>query len=246
MKNLIDRREFLVLGSTAAVGFVAASAVGNPLALTTRAEPFVSVGYFGGGGRSRTSHRGGGTGLLPAASLTTSDASLISSGVAVSIRGYWTPAGDQSERTVSLMAGYPTLSGNDKPQFAAWTSVLGRQRSTASNPVTFTMPVDPVDTIDLVVERSGGGILERNVVSLSVNPAPGALRLNRGFYVIAVLPSGGAVPDWGGIRLRDAAPERSDPRGAGPLLASFLGDVAPVPFDYFLVSFDTPETAAQE
>lgn len=242
MNKHLNRREFIVLSSTAAVGFAAAASATSLLGPNAAIDrPFISVGFWTGAGRTHGVRRSGRPGLLPATSLTTSDASLISTGARASIRGFWTTAADTSARTVTLQVAYPALPGATKPLYNAWITALGpKGASSASNPVTFNVPVDALETVDLIIETTSGGVTRRDTVHFSTNPGQDRILLNRGVYVIALQREGDPVPNWSAVRLRDVSAERADPRGASPLLLDTFGSGPSVPFDYFLVSFDAP------
>jgi hypothetical protein len=248
---LLQRREFLALGSVAMAGVAASSLSGQVLRAAlapARVVPLLSVGYFAG---SIPDLAAGGAGrVISAESLSAGDGSLAESGIRLRIHGLSRAAGRQPE---AGMIGLNTLYriGNTRVPQLSWscsTSAKGVQQAVLAS---FVVPVDAGSPLELAVSsralqsvaaasfagtdaaRHDLGIVEangRSIAAFSLGAARGAMKLRRGTYLLALRSSQQQrQPDW--LSIRFAAPSE----GAAPLL---LQGGAPVSFDYLTLSVE--------
>ena len=248
---LLQRREFLALGSVAMAGVAASSLSGQVLRVAlapARVVPLLSVGYFAGtlpelavGGAGR---------VIAAESLSAGDGSLAESGIRLRVHGLSRAAGRQPEAgTIGLNTLYRV--GDTRVSQLSWscsTSARGVQQASLAS---FVVPVDAGTPLELAVSsrallpagasslagtevaRQDLGIVEangRSIAALSLGSARGAMKLRRGTYLVALRSSEQQrQPDW--LSIRFAAPSE----GAAPRL---LQARAPVSFDYLTLSVE--------
>ena len=247
MKSRINRREFIVLTSTAAAG-MAAIAAASPLDKVQAVSdtPFVSVGFWDGPSKLARRFAAVVPTLQPASDLTTSDPSLLARGARLSLRGFFASAAGPRPRAISISVAYPAIEGT-KPVYLAWASSVGKSRTASSNPVAFNVPVAAEQSIDIIVDRSIAGTTQRAIVPLALNPGGNSLRLNRGVYVFAVLSGADqATPSWAAMRVRDQVSAATiDPNGAGLIVSDSLFGSDAVPFDYFVLTVSDPPVAIE-
>ena len=248
---LLQRREFLALGSIAVAGVAASGLSGQVLRVAlapARVVPLLSVGYFAG---SFSDLAAGGAGrVLSAESLSAGDGSLAESGIRLRIHGLSRAAGRQPEAgTIGLNTLYRV--GNTRVPHLSWscsTYAAGEQQKRSAS---FIVPVDAGSPLELAVSsrallpataasfaaadvaRQDLGIVEangRSIAALSLGAARGAMKLRRGTYLLALRNSEKQrQPDW--LSVRFAAPSE----GAAPVL---LQGGAPVSFDYLTLSVE--------
>lgn len=247
----MERRRFLMLGSTAIMATAASSLSAGILSATSDVVestlPLLSIGYLAASGddlAASSRH------LVPATSLRSGDASLASTGVRLKVRQFSFDARRRTEpRTVGLNVLYRVDEG--VTPFAAWTHVAGRIEHRASTP-RFVVPVSAASPLELTVfSRAPRTTPDRavdfardeefrttdgdgcSVAALSVDSNRGTNKLRRGVYVLAIRTSGSQrAPHWPSTRFiaREGEP---------PVLAqASLAGYEPVPFDYIALSVD--------
>lgn len=206
-RDLMGRRQFLVLSSTCAV---AAATVGPKLfaAGEAAAPNRLAVGF------KSFDHDA----VVSAASIPSGDGAFIGRGARLTASGAsGTSAEPRSRRAVELVAHFAYFDGAERKvaPFRAWgcSRVTGCQGS----PVGFTVPVDEVQKIVLSVgvERGApeGSLSRRDALLgatetsalplvLSLQSEEGAYPLARGFYVVVPMFHGDSDPSWSSWTVR--------------------------------------------
>ncbi|HEX7151340.1 MAG TPA: hypothetical protein VF618_07610 [Thermoanaerobaculia bacterium] len=245
----MHRRDFLRLGTTAAVGVAATGASAGTLRKLVTVEgasPLLSIGFASHGeGESQR--------LVDAERLRSGDSGFGASGARVTIDGFRRAEQRRTSPSEVHVSAFFDEDGRALP-FLAWGHSA---RSTkGSSRATFTMPVNGREHLPLGIERrrplpvAGApanrfsrmfaearpkealpemSVLEKSnsLVKFAVGNAPG-VKLRRGTYFLALRESlWDGAPDWRTITV--------DNSGARPVLRR--GD-APVDFDYIVVSVD--------
>ena len=224
----VNRREFIAAGSLAVAGLAAPAR--KAIAATLSESPLaVSVGYWGGAPRIMRRFITNAPATFTAAeSLLTGDPSLFSLGARISFRGVHRREGSPA-RSILIDAMQRTYDGSRVP-FFAFTHVEDGIGIRTSPPSSFSISVETEGTFDLVV-RSLATTTSARTVSFAINSADGALKLNRGVYVLALTDR---QPQWRSIRFVDGGSAESFVTGR-PLLASAIDD-QPVDFDFVIMS----------
>jgi len=232
-RQLMGRRQFLVVSSACAV---ATAAMGPKLFASERGAPprSLAVGFV----------RLGESSVMSAADITAGDGAFIGRGARVSISGASGASTEPRERrAVEIVTNFSYLDGATckVAPFRAWgcSRVTGCQ----GNPVSFTVPVDEVQQIELSIETERGapaaaatrrdalsGITSGAVglpLTLSLQSG-GGVKLTRGFYVIVPMYDDDREPRWSAYELKQTA-------GRWALVDS-AGNVAS--FEHFVVRID--------
>ena len=213
-RQLMGRREFLVLSSTCAV---AAATVGPKVFAGEAASPSrLAVGF-----KSFDDDA-----VFAASNIPAGDGAFIGRGARVTASGASGASGDShARRAVELTAHFAYFDGAERKiaPFVAW----GCSRATGcqSSPVGFTVPVDEVQKIVLTVGvergKSGGSSAQATSsrrtaigigaavdtttvlpLTLSLQYDEGAYRLARGFYVVVPMYAGDSDPRWSAWTIR--------------------------------------------
>ncbi len=238
---LMNRRAFIAATSAAVAGLAAPNVFASEIAGVAK----VSVGYFGG--VSGVARRGGFRQTLMAAErLTTSDPSLIRSGVKLSVRGLWQRPGNRGRvGNYALEVLYAVDGVTERVPFYAWMHSVTKNGPAGSSYTSFVAPVDASGTVNVVVRR-GFGEQRADELKFSVTSQANAFMLDRGAYVIALLDAGDRVPDWSSIEMApDSTPLNFDRESGLIRVRSITGTAAPN-FDYIVVTFgsNTPDVDA--
>jgi hypothetical protein len=262
----IRRREFLKVGSAAAVAFAARNLFADTAspAATDTLPTRLSVAFAGGAIDFDHNFDRAGVSLLAGPAMPVGDPRFLHESAKVTILGVWrTKENQKSPLTLGVNAYYPTrMYSNGDVVFYAWrqTTLTGRM---ARRQASFVIPVDDaglrielessipanrsslldsvrsrISTPDATVPsqpRDRAVIsAEPNVVTLSIGIERELAKLNRGMYVIALLPAKAQSPEWQAIRFSPWNLKSED----GPVSAmGILGDSA-VPFDYVVLDVD--------
>lgn len=223
-KNLrINRREFVVGGTTA----VAAFAAYTPSLFAAEPQlrdPLISVGYLSGlPSFTRRALRRPASFQL-ADTVLTGDPAFFRHGARVRVHSIHV----DPRHSLSLDVLYSVPELGKKVPYFAWTS--------GGNSVAFNVPVEVQGTVDLEIERRIGtgatAVIERGMISFSALSARDSFKLNPGTYALALRNPGDAEPDWRSIRI-----------GETGLVSENLGQTSPVDFHYMLVTINF-QTAA--
>jgi hypothetical protein len=123
----------------------------------------------------------------------------------------------RARRTVGLTAHYAYMDGAERKStpFTAWAA--SRATGGTASPAAFTIPVDEVQTLSFSVETESGAprgkasrrdalILEPTLttelpLTLSLQNAPGSVKLAQGFYVVVPMFEGDSGPNWSAYRM---------------------------------------------
>ena len=205
-----DRREFLKVGSIAAVGFalpagILQAASANPL-------PILSVGYS----RVIPQEKGQYVRLSAARDLLAGDPFFISQGARIRIGTFVrSPWFVDRKGAVDLEVVYPSygFQPEDYPRFQAWRfRHAGGQQST-SQTVSLTVPVTSTGGLQMVFREPQGsrgraakstaaeGAVAAGASVLTLDPGVGSnvLKLQTGAYVVALREDDNErEPDWDG------------------------------------------------
>ncbi len=248
----MERRQFLILSSTALVGFAASDLLAAPAA-SEAIGSVIALAFIDG--EYDDAYRGTPP-VIAAESITTGEPAFLSKDAKVKILGVWR----QNQRepiSMTLKAYYPTeLQLGGKAPYVAWNY-------TSTSPVIrlggFTIPVTG-EGLQLELERgtppasqsvqgrrhaSGSTDLslrtaadlaaQSNSITLSLGHSTTAAKLRPGRYVIAILPAGAPKPDWSSFRFEPLGMKAD---GQGPLRPSSPLANDSVPFDYMLIRVD--------
>lgn len=198
------RREFLVMGSAAAVGLAATSLKSDTLSDGSTPMPLLSVGYWNGSPDELTRDAGRRHLVVPADRLVAGDDSLANETARVTVHGFWRGAAHREPLTLGLRAHY---AASEIPVIA-WSWRPGMR---AANQVKLEMPVG--ETLDFTLERMNSQPLPTRRIAdwmgrrktssraelapmTSRSGAPG-IKLRRGVYFFAVREhEGEAIPSW--------------------------------------------------
>lgn len=225
-RQLIGRRQFLVVSSTCAV---AAATVGPNLFAGDASQPKrLAVGFAGFGDDPS---------VMPAASIPSGDGGFIGRGARITTTGAIAASEVPRERkAVELLAHYSYADGGERrvAPYVAWAS--SRRTGSQGNGVGFTVPVDEVQKIVLTVGvarnrnqvKEDGGDSTSVPVTLSLQDGDGAVRLVRGYYVIVPMFEGDSDPNWSNWNVVKS--------GGRPSLVDREGNVAP--FEHFVLTVD--------
>lgn len=202
-RHEMGRRDFLIFSSTAAL---ATATVGPTLFAKGVAEApkRLAVGFAPFDENAA---------VVSASSVPAGDGAFISRGARISVFGSRTFAGQpRARRAVDLLAHFSVREGAELKSvpFRAWAA--SRLTGNEGNAVSFNMPVDDTQNLVFTVETERGvpsGIAQsrRGVftaptesvltpVTLSLKSGGDALKLARGFYVIAPIFDGDSDPSW--------------------------------------------------
>lgn len=213
----IDRRHFIVIGSTAVAGLAVL-----PLgAQTAGSRPQVFVGFAPRVARSRAIGRSGAA-IFAAETIATTEPSLARTGARFSFRGL--QRRDAGSLKLHLDVMHQADGVEAQVPFQAWTYDASARGIKSSNPVGFTVPVDSVRPLDLKFVVSTGGADVNQRISFTVAGAEGAISLNSGSYIFAIAER---APDWSSLRID------------GEKLTHGHEGV-PVAFDYLILSVSSP------
>ncbi len=236
-RHLMGRRQFLVLSSTCAV---AAATVGPRLFAGERAVPKrLAVGFAAFEENAS---------VVSASGIPSGDGGFIGRGARVTVSGASGASADpRGRRAVELLAHYSYLDGAERRNapFRAWA--CSRRTGCQGNPVSFNVPVDEVQKIQLTVgvetgapesaatrrQALAGGVTESTVLplTLTLQDEAGAYKLARGFYVVVPMFEGDSNPSWSAWTVRAAEGRFS--------LVDADGNVAP--FEHFVLRIDYVE-----
>ena len=212
-RQLMGRREFLVLSSTCAV---AAATVGPKVFAGEAATPNrLAVGFKSFDGDA----------VFAASSIPAGDGAFIGRGARVTASGASGASGDpRARRAVELVAHFSYFDGAERKiaPFSAWA--CSRVTGCQSSPVGFTVPVDEVQKIVLSVGMDRGtsaasgpaSSTRRTAIGIGVGekkaaPLPliltlqndeGAYKLARGYYVVVPMFEGDSDPRWSSWTVR--------------------------------------------
>jgi hypothetical protein len=235
-RHEMGRRQFLVLSSTcalatAAIGpklFAAEGASLPPKRLAVGFAPFEAE-----------------VALTAASDIPSADGAFIGRGARIAVSGAsGAPAEPRARRAVELHANFSYMDGAERRSvpFRAWA--CSRTTGCQGNPLSFTMPVDEVQSVTFTVatetgppagpasrrDAFSGAVTESNAlpVTLTTLSDAGSLKLTRGFYVIVPLFENDSEPRWGTYRLRSVEGRMTLVDGAG----------AAAPFEHFVLRID--------
>lgn len=235
--NSLDRREFLLIGSAAAVGMAAVSASAGTLNAVARIEgvdPILSIG-FAAADADRA---------VAAESLSFGDASFAGA-ARVTIHGLWRAETQAAPRAVHVSAFYPV--GNERVPFLAWSS-----NASVAPRLSFNVGLDGRDSLALGIERERlvsrlrhtrlGRLLapaEEMPDAAAIERAGGlatlgseGMKLRRGTYFVALRnKSNDRKPDWSSLSVDSA-----ELRAGGETVLRHAG--RGVDFDYLAVSVE--------
>jgi len=235
-RHLMGRRQFLIASSTCVV---AAAAVGPKL--FAAGEPVVQPKRLAIGFATFEE----GASLAAASSIPAGDGAFIGRGARVSVSGAsGASAEPRGRRAVELLVNHTYFDGAERrvAPYVAWA--CSRTTGCQGSSVSFTVPVDDVQSLSLSVgaetgRPAGSDATRREAlvaeptesVALPVafgiqNDAP--IKLARGFYVVVPIFEGDSDPSWSAYSLRVV-----DGRWA---LVNNAGDVAP--FEHFVLRVD--------
>lgn len=231
----LDRRNFMLIGSAAAVGIATAGVSASPLNAFARidgADPILSVGFVAADASQ----------AVAANTLRFGDASLADA-VRVTVHGLWRADSQAAPTAVHVSAFFP--DGNERIPFMAWSST-----ASSSPRVSFTMNFAGRESLALGIERErlvssrfrrsrfGRMLASPDVLDAAVIERGGGLtafgndgmKLRRGTYFFALRGAkSDRTPNWASLSL-DAEQLRA---GGDSVLRRSSGKVN---FDYVAVS----------
>lgn len=232
MSRMFDRREFLITGSAALGALATAPFAGGSEAAFQSA--MVPVGYWDDV-PGLFQRLGLTSSFVPAESVLAGDPTLFGTDARFRVHGYRGVAADGQWEHISLDVLFDVPELGRKIEHFAWTTIARGGRLESSRSLSFRVPVDPMGTTDLCLERRSfaatAGVTNRSVIRFSVNPVTGAIPLRRGIYAIALLDHGQSVPDWRSVRLGRPA----SASGVGPAVLLDAHDTE-VGFSHLLLS----------
>jgi hypothetical protein len=198
----VARREFLKTGSAAAIGLsamVSAESLFAAAPTDRMIMPLLGVGYA-----PEVPEAGHSVRLAAAGKALSGDPSFISRGARVTIHSF-----ARMRRHKALAGGaaidviHPALSYTPEkyPRFRAWAYSTDKNAvENDGGPIGFTVPVTATQGLQFVIRRVPGETDETPVempLALTLGSETGALKLQRGVYVIAFRESfGDSVPPW--------------------------------------------------
>lgn len=214
--HLMGRRQFLVLSSTCAV---AAAAIGPRVFAGEKAQPRrLAVGF------ARFEENAS---VVAASGIPAGDGGFIGRGARITVSGASGASADPRERrAVELLAHYSYFDGAERrtAPFRAWA--CNRATGCQGGAVGFTVPVDEVQRIELTFGIESGapagpgattmsgtttrrdalaaGATESTALplTLTLQNEKDAVKLARGFYVVAPLFDGDSEPRWSAWSIR--------------------------------------------
>lgn len=230
-EHKIGRREFLIVSSTCAL---AAATLGPSLfgADKVLSPSRLVVGF--------TSFDADAT-MISASGIPAGDGGFIGRGARITATGASGASADpRQRRAVELLTNFSYFDGAERKvaPFRAWA--CSRNTGCQGNSVSFTVPVDDVQSMSFSVNIEKGtpeGLAENALfaeptrsASLPVtigiqDDAP--VKLVRGYYVLAVLSEGQPEPQWSAWKI-DAK--------SGRTLVDRDGN--PAPFEHFILRVD--------
>ncbi len=244
----MKRRDFLILGSAAAVGLAATAAPAN-VDGGTESMPLLSIGFCNAiVSELRDDAR---RSVVSADRLVAADARIASSGARITVHGFHRAATHRSRPLeVAFRTYYPAIdpATNAKTPFFPWVWRSAAQGLTSSNRTSFVVPVDLTDSLVLGVDRIietpqpvtplrrmsrflAGSRNERfGLASLAPRTGANGLKLRRGTYYVAVREDDAdAAPSWMSLR----------PTAGGALRTSAGSEPA---FSYLVLSIEAATT----
>jgi len=197
----VARREFLKTGSAAAIGLSAVAVAPQSLfaaAIGDRAfRPLLSVGYAASVPEAGESVR-----LSAADKALMGDPAFISRGARVTVRSfarasrYQGNAGGAAVDVIHPVIGY---APEKYPRFHAWAYSTDKNGlDNVSGSIGFTVPVTATQGLQFVVRAHDGDETTTGTqLALTLGTAFGALKLQRGVYVVAFREStSDSLPPW--------------------------------------------------
>jgi hypothetical protein len=234
-RHLMGRRQFLIASSTCVV---AAAAVGPKLFGATEAviQPKrLAIGF---------ASFEDGAALAAASSIPSGDGAFISRGARVSVSGAsGVPSEPRARRGVELLVHHTYFDGAERrtAPFLAWA--CSRTTGCQGNPLSFTVPVDDLQSLSLTVGAEtgspAGAATRRDAISAVATESvalpvefgiqnDASIKLARGFYVIVPVFEGDTDPSWSEYSIGLANGRRA--------LINAAGEVAP--FEHFVLRVD--------
>lgn len=214
----IDRRSFVITGGAAVAGLLSPRlrAAGREF------EPVISVGFWPSVARGRAAGTRRPGGIFDASTVLRSEPSFMRTGARMSIgelhRTGTTPL------SVALDIRHHVDLVEEKVAFQAWSYKARPGRVTSSSTLSFTVPVDVIDTVDVALNVATAVGSVHRVFPFTTGAAEGALRLNPGHYIFSI---GDRAPQWSSHTF-----ENDEVR-------SGIDDSAPA-FDYLVISVSHP------
>lgn len=250
MKQItMPRRKFLVLGSAAVVGAVAADVpaqmVRTALGLDEQWFPLLSVGYLAGSVDGMQAPEASLRRLVAADKLRSGDASLARAGARVTVHEF-RRAADRASHPVSIGLNALYRVDDVKVPFLAWTYSADRHATHTTGRNSFVMPMGEGQPLELTVAnraplgKSGQSVderlvvesKERTVASFHVGEGRRSMKLRRGVYFLALRSNASErTPDWRSITVQTVD-------GQPMLVETTIAGYQPVSFDYVTVSID--------
>lgn len=241
---MMGRRQFLILGSAAAVGFAVRDV--TAATLTESAAGSLAVAYIDG----EPDDVWRAPVIRAAEAIPTGDPRFLSRDAKVRVLGLWRQDAAKP-MTITLTAFYPTsLAIGGKAPYFGWHHNAFEPFGSRG----FTIPVTD-EGLQMMVDHGAPSALTSalsrrrtadadftprtatdiasasNALTLKLGHESDAMKLQPGRYVVALLAPGAPKPDWSSFRYDSSGSQ-------GPLRASaILGDDA-VPFDYFVIRIE--------
>jgi hypothetical protein len=198
----VARRDFLKAGSAAAIGFTAVALTPQSLFAAPPRDrgilPLLSVGYA-----PEIPEPGHSVRLAAADKALLGDPAFISRGARVTIQSF-----ARAERYEGMQGGagidviHPVIgyAPEKYPRFKAWTYSVDKNLDNIAGPIRFTVPVTGTQGLQLVIRRVTFETDEpatESLLPLTLGSEFGALKLQRGVYVIAFREAArDSVPPW--------------------------------------------------
>ena len=257
-RYLMQRREFLLIGSAAVVGLAATDVPAQVMrgVVGEGSLPLLSIGYWPGS--LRVSETAPARPVVPANLLRHADASLAD-GARMRIEGFRrAPRHEGRPISLGVTVRY-SGHGSDVPPVHAFSYAATRSSVLANGGAAFALPVDAGEAIELAFDRrplrtSASDKSRRAIAadvftaadgasdsaSLGMKPGEKGFHLRPGTYFFAVRESRADVaPNWSSVRVDATASLTS----GNMLYVDVLGERRPVPFGYVAV---TVNAAAEE
>jgi len=199
----VARRDFLKTGSAAAVGLTAVALSPKSLFASPSSEndlvPLLSVGYAPTAPEAGQSVR-----LASADRALAGDPSFISRGARVAIHSFARAAAREGKPGgAAIDVVHPAIGyAPDKyPRFRAWTYATDKNSvDNVGGAIAFTVPVTATQGLQFAIRRvpfDGNGLAKEMPLALTLSSESGALKLQRGIYVIAFREENrDSVPSW--------------------------------------------------
>ena len=198
----VDRREFLTTGSAAAIGLTAiALSPQSLLAAPKRAiDPLLGVGYAPSLPTTGNSVR-----LTAAGEALAGDPTFISRGARVTVSSfkratrYQGVAGGTAIDVIHPAIGFAPAK---YPRFRAWSYATdSNQVDNVGSAIAFGTPVTATEGLQFIVRRVAATKEEpatETPLALTLGSSSGAMKLQRGIYVVAFRESADdSAPSWG-------------------------------------------------